>query len=55
MLSFLTRRVPFLGVVIGLALFVWGLVQHSAVPEVVGAIVTVVGVARTVSSLRERR
>lgn len=55
MLSFLTRRVPFLGVVIGLVLFVWGVIQHAVVAEGIGAIVTVVGVVRTVASFRERR
>jgi uncharacterized membrane protein HdeD (DUF308 family) len=55
MLSFLTRRVPFLGVVIGLALLVWGLAEHAVLPEVIGAIATVAGVVRTVASLRGRR
>ena len=54
MLSFLTRRVPFLGVVIGLALLIWGLVGHSVVPEVIGCVVTVVGVVRTVVAFRQR-
>lgn len=54
MLSFLTRRVPFLGVVIGLALLIWGLVNHSVVPEAIGCIVTVVSVVRTIAAFRER-
>ena len=54
MLSFLTRRVPFLGVVIGLALLIWGLAEHSVVPEAIGGIVTVVGVVRTVAAFRQR-
>ena len=54
MLSFLTRRAPFLGVVIGLALLVWGLVDHAVVPEAIGCVVTVVGVVRTVAAVRRR-
>jgi uncharacterized membrane protein HdeD (DUF308 family) len=55
MLFFLTRRAPYLGILVGLALFIWGLVEHAVVAEAIGAVVTVVGVVRTVASLRERR
>jgi hypothetical protein len=55
MLFFLTRRAPFLGIVVGLALFIWGLVEHAVVAEAIGVIVTIVGVVRTVASLRERK
>jgi energy-converting hydrogenase Eha subunit C len=55
MLSLFTRRMPFLGVVIGVALVVWGVAHHSVLLEAIGCVVTVVGVVRTIAALRRRR
>lgn len=55
MFFFLGKRMPFLGVIIGVALLIFGVLRHSPIAEVVGCIVIVVGVVRTIASLREKR
>ena len=52
--GFLTRRVPFLGVIIGVAFVIWGVAAHSTLREVVGVVAIVYGLVRTIGARRSR-
>jgi hypothetical protein len=53
MSSFPARR--FVGVVIGVAVVIWGVAHHSVLIEAIGCVVAAVGVVRTIAALRGRR
>jgi uncharacterized membrane protein HdeD (DUF308 family) len=51
----LFKRMPFVGVILGVVLLIWGVTSHAVILDVIGGVVTVVSVVRTVVGLRERR
>jgi uncharacterized membrane protein HdeD (DUF308 family) len=54
MFFLLGRRMPFLGVIIGVAFVIWGVAAHSTLREVVGVVAIVYGLVRTVGARRSR-
>ena len=54
MLGFFTRRFPIAGVLIGLAVLIWGISRGSILPEVAGALAAVISGVRMVGSATGR-
>jgi hypothetical protein len=54
MFLLLGRRMPFLGVIIGVAFVIWGVAAHSPLREVIGVVSIVYGLVRTIGARRSR-
>jgi hypothetical protein len=52
---FIGRRVPVLGIVLGVAFIIWGVAAHSTLREIIGILTALAGARGTIKLVRERR